>query len=171
MVRIFRKARFCPAGARYLPRLLMAAMLLPLGAAQAAPPASSASPASPATAAAPVAAKKFATDEVLRQGMARMAVELNQLWPEIQARRLKTPAYHELARQVDAGKRQIIQNCKLDARADHAFHELLADMNQAVLLMQRDKAEVQHAGALALAQVLRNYARFFDHPGWTGPQP
>lgn len=168
MLHIFRKARFCPAGARYLPRLLMAVMLLPLGAAQAAPPASSVSP---ATAAAAVAAKKFATDEVLRQGMARMAVELNQLWPEIQARRLKTPAYHELARQVDAGKTRIIQNCKLDARADNAFHELLADMNQAVLLMQRDKAEVQHAGALALAQVLRNYARFFDHPGWTGPQP
>ena len=79
MLHIFRKARFCPAGARYLPRLLMAVMLLPLGAAQAAPPASSVSP---ATAAAAVAAKKFATDEVLRQGMARMAVELNQLWPE-----------------------------------------------------------------------------------------
>ena len=115
--------------------------------------------------------KKFSTDETLRQGMNRIAALLDASWPEIQDSRLQTPAYQALAKQVEQQTADIVKNCKLDARADHAFHEILADLNQSVALMQRNKAEVQRTGALALMQALRNYARYFDHPGWTGPQP
>ncbi len=115
--------------------------------------------------------KKFTTDEPLRKGMSQIAALLNAAWPDIQASRLQTPAYQELARQVTRQTEEIVRNCKLDARTDQAFHGILTDVNQAVLLLQRDKAPIQRTGALALAQALRNYARYFDHPGWTGPQP
>lgn len=124
----------------------------------------------PAAAAKAAPLKKFATDEVLRQGMSNIAAQLDKSWKEIQGNQLQGPAYLDLAGQVEGQVTNIVKNCKLDPRADHAFHEILSDLNQATGLMRRTKPEIQRAGALALAQALRNYAKYFDHPGWTGPQ-
>ena len=89
--------------------------------------------------------KKFTTDTTLRQGMTNIASLLDKSWADIQASRLKGPAYV-------------------------ALHEIIFDINQSIGLMQRTKPEIQRTGAIALAQALRNYAKYFDHPGWTGPQ-
>ncbi|SMB30763.1 conserved exported protein of unknown function [Sterolibacterium denitrificans] len=122
-------------------------------------------------AAASAQAKKYATDEVLRQGMANIAVLLDTSWQDVQGNKLQGPAYRELADKVERETVHIVRNCKLDERADQAFHEVLADMNQSLELMRRSKPQIQRTGAIALAQALRNYAKYFDHPGWSGPQP
>ena len=114
--------------------------------------------------------RKFATDEVLRQGMANIATTVGGPLKEIQAAQLKGPAYIEMAGQIEGQVANIIKNCHLDKRADHALHEIITDLTHAALLMRGPKPEVQRAGALAAIQSLRNYAKYFDHPGWNGPQ-
>lgn len=122
-------------------------------------------------AAAAAQARKYATDEVLRQGMTNIAVLLDKSWQDVQGNKLQGPAYLELADKVERETVHIVRNCKLDERADQALHEVLADMNQSLELMRRSKPQIQRTGAIALAQALRNYAKYFDHPGWSGPQP
>lgn len=152
------RSRRCAVG------LLLGGMVLTLGSS-----AVLADPArAPAAAPAAKAVKKFATDEVLRQGMTKIAALLDKSWKDIQDGQLKGPAYVELAGQVEGEVANIVKNCKLDEHADHAFHEILSDLNQSAGLMRRTKPEIQRTGGLALAQALRNYAKYFDHPGWTG---
>ncbi|MBV2234802.1 MAG: hypothetical protein KUL75_04570 [Sterolibacterium sp.] len=121
--------------------------------------------------AAKVSPKKYVTDDVLRQGMSHIAELLDASWNEVQAGKLSAPAYRSLADKVEAETQHIVRNCKLDARTDQAFHEILADINSSVELMRRSKPQIQRTGVVALAQTLRNYAKYFEHPGWNGPQP
>jgi hypothetical protein len=109
--------------------------------------------------------KKFATDEALRKGMeaiASLAASLPKSTP-------KSPAYGDTAGKVEAQIAAIVKNCRLDEKADRALHEIIADMNHALVLIRTNKPEVQKAGLLALNQALRNYGTYFDHPGWVAP--
>ncbi len=115
-------------------------------------------------------AKKFVTDDALRKGMASIASIVAKPAKEIQEASLKGPAYLEMARQVEGQVADIIKNCKLEPKADHTLHEIIFDVNQSIGLMRRNSVEIQRTGVLALNQALRNYAKYFDHPGWTGPQ-
>lgn len=117
-----------------------------------------------------VPAKRFATDDALRKGMASIASIVARPAKEIQEASLKGPAYLEMAGQVEEQVAYIIKNCKLEPKADHTLHEIIFDVNQSVGLMRRNSVEIQRTGVLALNQALRNYAKYFDHPGWTGPQ-
>ncbi|MBP9712480.1 MAG: hypothetical protein KBD60_02160 [Sterolibacterium sp.] len=113
--------------------------------------------------------KKFATDPVLRQGMTKIASLLESLSNAAQGS-VQASTAAGLAGQVEAEVANIIKNCKLEPRADHALHEILLDINQSVLLLRNNKPGIQHSGRQALAQALRNYARYFDHPGWGDPR-
>jgi hypothetical protein len=107
--------------------------------------------------------KKFATDEALRKGMeaiASLAASLPKTTPE-------SPAYGEIAGKIEAQIAAIVKNCRLDEKADRALHEIIADMNHALVLMRGNKPAVQKTGLLALKQALRNYGTYFDHPGWS----
>jgi len=117
-------------------------------------------------AAASPAKPKMATDAVLRQGMEDIADSLGSRREAIEQNRLASADYLALADRTDARLAAIVKNCKLDPKADAAFHAILADMNHAVELMRGRKVELQRAGALALGQALQNYATYFEHPGW-----
>jgi hypothetical protein len=116
------------------------------------------------------ATQKLATDAALRQGMANVASLLDKSWGDLQVGRLKEADATGLIRQVEAEAAGIVKNCQLDGRADRALHEILSDINQALLLIGNKKPDIQRSGGLALAQALRNYSRYFDHPGWAGPR-
>ena len=103
--------------------------------------------------------KKFATDEALRRSMESIAALTGS----------QSPAYKDVAGKIEAQIAGIIKNCRLDEKADRALHEIIADMNHALVLMRGSKPEVQKTGLLALNQALRNYGTYFDHPGWTAP--
>jgi len=83
---------------------------------------------------------------------------------------LKRSEYLELADKVDAEMRNMVKMRKLGEKPDRVFQEIYTDMLLATTLMRRDKTKIEHAGVLALTQCLKNYAKYFDHPGWTGPQ-
>jgi hypothetical protein len=109
--------------------------------------------------------KKFATDDALRKGMEAIAALAGGL-PKT------TPngdAYGVAAGKVEVQIAAIVKNCRLDEKADRALHEIIADMNHALVLMRGNKPAVQKTGLLALNQALRNYGTYFDHPGWPAP--
>jgi hypothetical protein len=118
----------------------------------------------------PEPGNKFATDEVLRKGMDAVAAILAPRLDDVRAARLQGAAYTEMAGQVETRLAEIARNCRLDPKADQAFRHILMDMNHAVNLMRARKGDLQRAGALALWQSLRNYGKYFDHPGWTPPR-
>ncbi|MCK9285022.1 MAG: hypothetical protein M0P39_12165 [Rhodocyclaceae bacterium] len=124
--------------------------------------------ASPIHAAAPADAR-MATDAVLRNGMEAISGSLGRRIEAIEKGRLAGQDYVELANQTEAQLSAIVKNCKLEPKADSTFHAILADMNHAVELMRGKKVELQRTGALALGQALRNYGKYFDHPGWGWP--
>ncbi len=141
---------------RFLIGLILAALTLGTGAVRA--DSHQHSPAAPSAGKTSAPVKKFATDESLRKGMeAIAALAGNQT------------AYKEAAGKIEAQIHAIEKNCKLDPKADTALHEIIADMNHALLLMRGAKLEVQKSGVLALKQALRNYGNYFDHPGWSVP--
>jgi hypothetical protein len=107
--------------------------------------------------------KKFATDEALRKGMDNIATLAASL-PKTAS---ESPAYGETAGKIEAQIAAIVKNCRLDEKADRALHEIIADMNHALVLMRGNKPEVQKTGLLALKQALRNYGTYFEHPGWS----
>lgn len=116
-------------------------------------------------------AKKFVTDESLRSGMVAIAQLHEKAWSAVEAGQMQAAGYKALTEQIDRQTAGIIKNCKLDARSDKALHEILYDIRQAEELMLRAQPVIARTGVIALAQALRNYARYFDHPGWPGPQP
>ena len=141
----------------------------PVSAAEHAHPAPASAARSTLQGAAPV--HKFVTDAALRQGMTTIAAVVGQPAAAIEAGTLKGPAYLDMATQIDGQVAYIFKNCKLEPKADHMLHDILHDVSEAVVLMRRSSVPIQRTGVIALNQALRNYAKYFDHPGWTGPQP
>jgi hypothetical protein len=114
-----------------------------------------------------VPAKKLETDERLRAGMSRISASLGAQWESIRRSSLKSTDYVNLAKDIGTELSDVVAKCKLPAETDRVFHEVLADMNRSLDLMNAPRPELQRSGALALAQTLRNYGAAFDHPGWS----
>lgn len=112
-----------------------------------------------------VPSTKLATDETLRAGMTNVA-ELMNRWEAIARAQPKTTDYAELAQGVRKELSNVIARCKLPPVSDNAFHAILKDLNSSLDLMASPRLDLQKTGALGLKQALRNYARYFDHPGW-----
>lgn len=113
--------------------------------------------------------EKWATDEVVRLGMdnIRQAVTANQ--NDIIKERLSTQGYQQLANVIDKNVANIVKNCKLTQGADKAFHVIvLVDLMEGVKFMRTSQnVQAQRVGALSVLQTLRNYGKYFQHPGWS----
>ena len=58
----------------------------------------------------------------------------------------------------------LMHNCKLAPQADAALHVLITElMEDAALVAANPQSE---AGRSKLANALRNYPKYFDHPNW-----
>ncbi|MBU0750746.1 MAG: hypothetical protein KJ787_05245 [Gammaproteobacteria bacterium] len=125
----------------------------------------------PANSAKPAAIKKWPADPALRQGMGNVAGLLAGQWPAIRQAQLPGSAYLDLANTVAAQIAGSIKNRQLPPAAEGTFLAIQADMNRSVDLMRLPKPELQRVGALGLAQALRNYGKYFDHPELSVPEP
>lgn len=112
--------------------------------------------------------QKWATDEVLRQGMDNIRQAMIANREAIEKERLGVQDYQRLAAAVIKEADNIVKNCKLSKEADSAFHSIvLADLTQSAELMRASpKVQVQRAGAFGVLQALRHYGKYFQHPGW-----
>jgi len=112
--------------------------------------------------------QKWASDEVLRQGMDNIRQAMLANREAIEKERLGVQDYQRLAAAVNKDVADIVKNCKLSKEADSAFHTIvLADLTQSTELMQvSPKVQVQRAGAFGVLQSLRLYGEYFQYPGW-----
>lgn len=112
--------------------------------------------------------QKWATDEVLRQGMDTIRKTMLANRDAIEKERLTTKDYQQLAATIGKETTNIIKNCKLSKEADEAFHTIvLVDLRQNMEWMRTSpRVQVQRAAAFGIQQALRNYGDYFQHPGW-----
>jgi hypothetical protein len=105
---------------------------------------------------------KWETDASLRQGMLAIrddvAATHSAPLSEERASRLADKIHHQIE--------FMIANCKLPADADGQLHLLLARIIEGVEAM---KAKEGEKGLESVVGALRDYGRYFDHPGWKDP--
>ena len=116
------------------------------------------------------AGMKWATDDPLRQGMAKIRDAVDARLPAVHRGRMSAAQYDALGGEIDAQIAHIVQNCKLDPKADEMLHAILADLIEGNEILQGRKAKHKRsAGVVKLVHSLEQYGNYFDHPGWKAP--
>lgn len=113
------------------------------------------------------AGKKWATDDALRQGMSAIRTLAEKALPAAHAGKLTPARYDALANDINAQIAHIVDNCKLDARADAQLHIIIAELSAGIDAMQGKHAgEARAMGVVQVSQTLNTYGKYFNHPGW-----
>jgi hypothetical protein len=82
----------------------------------------------------------------------------------------KAEAYAELGGRIEREVGRIVAECKLTPQADEQLHLVIADIVAGADAMKGAKLSAEGRGGLVkVAGALRNYGKFFDHPGWVAP--
>lgn len=113
-------------------------------------------------------AKKWETDDVVRQRMETIRRAVASSESNIQQSRLTAQDYRQIADVISTNVGQIIKDCKLTQATDAALHTLvLTDLTHSSEIMRTStRLSAQRAGALGVLQSLRLYGQYFEHPGW-----
>ena len=112
--------------------------------------------------------QKWLTDDKLRLGMNRIRDALAAELPAIRAGKTTVKQYRVLAQKTNEQIAFMVQNCKLEPKADAMLHLLLADISAGADAMQAIKGSEARKGAEKIEHALENYGTYFDHPGWHG---
>jgi hypothetical protein len=111
--------------------------------------------------------KKWQTDEPLRKGMGNMRAALAAELKTIHANRATAQQYEALAAKLNGEVAYVVQNCKLDPRADAELHKVIAEVLGGAEAMEgKDPHADRRAGAVRVAKALNAYGKYFAHPGW-----
>lgn len=113
------------------------------------------------------AGKKWATDDPLRQAMNGIRSAVASTLPAAHAGKAASSDYDALGKEITAQVTYIVQNCKLDPKADAQLHVVIGDILNGVEMTegkQHDKGRA--VGVVKIAQALNTYGRYFDHVGW-----
>jgi hypothetical protein len=107
---------------------------------------------------------KWATDANLRLGMSRIRDALSG---DVAGGKLSAIQYRTLAQKVNDQISFIVQNCKLGKEADEMLHLILAELVAGADAISASGDEhSMHHGAEKISHALKDYATFFEHPGW-----
>ena len=112
--------------------------------------------------------RKWSTDDALRGGMSRIRALVEPQLGAADAGRLSPAQYAALAGKVEAEVGGIVANCKLEPKADAVLHVVLGEIGTGTDAMAGKSSGRQPQHGLAqVALALNDYARHFDHPGFT----
>ena len=79
----------------------------------------------------------------------------------------KVADYEAFGKDVTAQITYIVENCKLDPKADEQLHIIVADMMSGVEAAEGKEGEKKRAaGVVKVAQAANAYGKHFDHAGW-----
>lgn len=106
--------------------------------------------------------QKWATDDALRQAMGRIRTEL----AASQGGKGTQEQQHALGNKVNEQIAFLMQNCKLDKEADAMLHLILAEIIAGADALTGQDGDRARAGADKIGHALKNYATYFEHPGW-----
>lgn len=113
------------------------------------------------------AGKKWITDAPLRQAMSAMRASVVATLSLAHEGTATTAQFDALSHEVNAQVAAIVQNCKLDAKADVQLHTVIADLlSGAEVAAGKQTSQSRATGVVQLAQGLNTYGRYFDHAGW-----
>ena len=109
--------------------------------------------------------RRWVTDTVLREGMARIRDAMEAALPRIHAGGMPPAEYEVLADRVRVQVDYMVENCRIPEEADRQLHLVLAQLLDGVEMM-KGHDEDRAAGAATIVRALGAYGRVFDHPGW-----
>lgn len=113
------------------------------------------------------AGRKWATDEALRKGMTAVRTLVGTALPAAHAGKLTPVQYDALANDVNTQLTYIVQNCKLDPKADAQLHIVIGDIAKGVETVQGKRPGADRSsGVVEIAQATNTYGEYFNHPGW-----
>lgn len=108
--------------------------------------------------------KRWATDAPLRQGLERIRDAVAPIVAPSATRPLTNAEATALSVAIKDQVQYLVENCKLEPKADAALHVLLNDFLQGA-----DALAVDPASMPALKRIMRAlhlYPQYFDHQGW-----
>ena len=108
--------------------------------------------------------KRWATDAPLRQGLERIRDGVAPIIAASTARPLTKDEATALSSAIKDQVQFLVENCKLEPRADAALHVLLNDFLQGADALAADPAS--KAGLERVVKALNLYPQYFDHQGW-----
>lgn len=108
--------------------------------------------------------KRWATDAPLRQGLERIRDGVAPIVAASTARPLTKDEATALSGAIKDQVQFLVENCKLEPRADAALHVLLNDFLQGADALAADPAS--KAGIKRVVKALNLYPQYFDHQGW-----
>lgn len=113
------------------------------------------------------AGKKWGTDPALRQAMSGIQKSVSQALPAAHSGKATTADYDAFGKEVSAQVAYMVENCKLDPKADAQLHLIVADIMEGVDAAQGKQGEKKRAaGVVKVAQAANAYGKHFDHAGW-----
>ena len=75
--------------------------------------------------------------------------------------------YDPFGKEVSAQVTYMVQNCKLDPKADAQIHIVIGDiMNGVEIAEGKQHGKETASGVVKVAQALNMYGKYFDHTGW-----
>lgn len=108
--------------------------------------------------------KRWATDAPLRQGLERIRDAVAPIIAASTARPLTKDEATALSSAIKDQVQFLVENCKLEPRADAALHVLLNDFLQGAHALAADPGS--KAGLERVVKALNLYPQYFDHHGW-----
>ena len=113
------------------------------------------------------AGKKWGTDDALRQGMSTIHASVAQTLPAAHSGKATAADYNAFGKDVTAQISYIVENCKLDPKADEQLHIIVADIMNGVEAAEGKEGEKKRAsGVVKVAEAANAYGKHFDHAGW-----
>ncbi len=109
--------------------------------------------------------KRWATDAPLRQGLERIRDAVAPIVAASTARPLTKDEGTALSGAIKDQVQYLVENCKLEPKADAALHVLLNDFLEGADAVVAGDPNSK-AGLERIMQALNLYPQYFDHPGW-----
>jgi hypothetical protein len=115
------------------------------------------------------AGKKWGTDAALRQAMSGIHKAVAHTLPAAHSGKATAAQYDAFGKEVTAQVTYMVENCKLDPKADAQLHLIVADIMNGVEAAQGKQGEKKRAaGVVKVAQAANAYGKHFEHAGWKG---
>ncbi|UCU97275.1 hypothetical protein [Acidovorax radicis] len=154
----------------YLSLLLATALTLPVAALAASPAAQAHDHGHGAAATHDIelnAGKKWNIDAPLRQGMGAIHKAVRQTLPLAHAGKAQAADYDAFGAEISKQVAYIVENCKLEPKADAQLHTVIGEILQGVEAAQGQEGDTARAaGVVKVAQALNTYGSHFNHSGW-----
>lgn len=110
---------------------------------------------------------KWATDDALRTGMAKIQKIVEPQLGAAHAGKLSPAQYAALAGQIESEVGGIVANCKLEPKADAVLHIIIGEISAGTDAMAGKTTQLRPAqGLVQVGKAVNDYAGHFDHPGF-----